>query len=193
MVSPILLFGVDAPAVIPMTLEDPSHPSVTDLRFGADRLVPDCAGGRHPPLRHPRCGRRATPCCRTSAARWQVLLELYPPTTTIRSSGSCSNASTASCRSWVAEQMVSKERKCWSMDSARTAGPCSSAPPQRWPAIRRRAWWSGWPVLPGSGPARNRSRVTPPCRTGLPAERRSPPRSMKSQIIRASVMSSTTR
>ena len=47
----------------------------------------------------------------TSAARWQVLLLLYPPTTTMRSSGSSSSATTASCRSWVAEQMVSNERK----------------------------------------------------------------------------------
>src|SRR5262245_46893788 len=44
-------------------------------------------------------------------ARLHVLLLLYPPMTIIRSSGHwSSNAATASCRSCVALQMVSKER-----------------------------------------------------------------------------------
>src|SRR2546427_8390024 len=47
------------------------------------------------------------------AARWVVLLELYPPITTIRSIGSAMSLSTASWRSWVAEQIVSNVRK-WS-------------------------------------------------------------------------------
>ena len=111
-VSPILLFGVDAPAVMPIAPAVGSQSVGPALALRADRLVADRAAcpdldavgvldviRRHSLRLH-------------SAARWQVLLELYPPTTTITSSGSSSSASTASCRSCVAQQIVSNERNC---------------------------------------------------------------------------------
>jgi hypothetical protein len=72
-----------------------------------------------------------------------VLDELYPPITTITSGGPCGvlhHLLTASCRSCVAEQMVSKERKCEarSNPSARAVAPLQrrGRPPRRSRATR---------------------------------------------------------
>ena len=75
-VSPTLLFGVEAPAVMPMTRPVAQPAGGGHLVLGADRLVADRPGRRvHAVgvLDVDRCGR---PCDCTSAARWQVLLEL---------------------------------------------------------------------------------------------------------------------
>src|SRR6185437_3498710 len=85
-VSPILLFGVEAPAVIPMIRAPPSQSAAT-----ASCLVPIGWCRRVRAVGSTALAssmwNTGTPRLCTSAARWQVLLELYPPTTTMRSSG----------------------------------------------------------------------------------------------------------
>src|SRR5512143_733768 len=115
-VSPILLFGVEAPAVMPMrTGPCSSHASrraSSRCPTGRYRMLPVC-GSMQSASSMWKVGTRDA----QMAARCVVLLELYPPITTIASSGSSISLSTASCRSCVAEQMVSKVRK-WSASAA---------------------------------------------------------------------------
>src|SRR6266699_1349318 len=86
-VSPILLFGVDAPAVTP-TVSGPaeSHPGThrpSVAPTGRNRIVPATGSMQ-----------LASAMWEVGALSWQIaarcvgLLELYPPITTMRSSGS---------------------------------------------------------------------------------------------------------
>ncbi len=117
-VSPILLFGVEAPAVTPMvTCPAGSHPArrcSSVAPAGRNRIAP-ASGSMQVASSMWYVGTRSWQI----AARCVVLLELYPPITTMRSSGSAISFSTASWRSCVAEQIVSNVRKC----SARAASP----------------------------------------------------------------------
>ena len=186
-----MLLGVEAPAVRPIT----TRPGRRQPPFGhhfvrlhrrrrADRPVPDLS--RREQAR--RIGdvvrahaRRADPrevarcCCCCSR-----------PTTIIRSTGSVSSsASTASCRSCVALQIVSKARKCVADRRRRSGRASPRRPSRRSPATPTSASSSGWRsrrasrsvsgLKPGeTAPAkraRNASR-SPPCADVVADDRR---------------------
>ena len=163
------------------------------LFLGADRLVADRSGrGIHAVGVLDVIRAHALDC--TSAARWQVLLELYPPDhdhhverlLEQREHGVLPLLRRGADRVERAEVLGERRRAVAPLHAARGTPP-------RWRATRPRASSSGWRCPPAPGRARSRTRATPPWRTASASAATSPPCSMKSQTIRASAMLSTTR